>query len=209
MYNEYPPAVTLGPDGKPAHSWRVLLLPFFEQKQLYERYSFDEPWNGPNNKKLGGQMPALFSFAGSHIAGESCSTNFVAITGSETVWPPSKAMTYEDVEDPPSRTIRFAEYNGPPIHWMSPVDLEFATMSFKVGDPAGIDSQYLDPAVAMVNGSVQKLSSSEISKDGLRALCMANGNDASPADEHFQEMDDARMRELKASWEKNDVAKPE
>lgn len=187
----------MGADGKSAHSWRVLLLPFFEQKQLYDGYSFDEPWDGPNNSKLARQMPRVFSFAGTHVAGESCSTNFVAITGSKTVWPPSGRTSYFDVKDPHSRTIQFAEYNGPPIHWMSPDDLPFATMSFKVGDSAGVDSQYLDPAVAMVDGSVQRLSTSDITEGELRAMCTKNGSDGTPVPTHIQEMEDARLRQLK------------
>src|SRR5437016_5175694 len=48
----FPPAYILGPDGKPWHSWRVLILPFIEQQRLYNEYNFDEPWDGPNNRKL-------------------------------------------------------------------------------------------------------------------------------------------------------------
>jgi len=56
----FPPAVIFGPDGKPWHSWRVLLLPFLDQAALYNQYKFDEPWDGPNNKKLLEKMPAIF-----------------------------------------------------------------------------------------------------------------------------------------------------
>lgn len=205
MYGEYPPAATMGADGQAAHSWRILLLPFMGEQKLFERYSFDEPWDGPNNRKLADEMPRVFSFAGSHIEGESESTNFVAITGPETVWPPSGTTTYFDVKDSHSRTIQFAEYNGPPIHWMSPVDLPFATMSFKVGDPSGVDSQYLDPAVAMVDGSVQRLSSSDVTKDELRAMCTKDGNDGAPVPAHIQEMEDARLRRLKEAAKEQEL----
>lgn len=184
------------------------MLPFMEYKGLYEQYSFDEPWDGPNNRQLAGKMPPPYAFAGAHVPGETISTNFVAITGPETVWPSTK-MTYADIKDPHSRTIRFAEYNGTPIHWMSPVDLQFSSMSFKLGDPAGIDSQYLEPAVAMVDGAARRLESKEISEQQLRALCTANGNDASPEDKHLQKMEDARLRELKAAREENNAAQPE
>jgi hypothetical protein len=196
VYKQYPPAVTYGPDQQSSHSWRILLLPFLEQRQLYERYSFDEPWNGPNNGKLAYEMPELFAFAGSYQRGESVSTNFVAVTGPKTVWPPDAAMGYLQVGDPHSNTIQFAEYNGPPIHWMSPEDLQFDAMSFIVGDPAGIDSQYLQPVVGMVDGSLKRIAD-EVTPDELRAMCTANGNDGGPIDQHLQEMEDARMRQLK------------
>lgn len=195
MYQKFPPAVTYGANGT-VHSWRIFLLPFLERQQLYERYSFDEPWDGPNNSKLASEMPEFYCFAGTHQPGQSTSTNFVAIVGDETMWPPGKQLRYRDVNDLHSATIHFAEYNGDPIHWMSPVDLGFSTMSFQAGDPNGIDSQYLEPAVAMIDGSVKRLSD-DVTPAELRAMCTANSNDDGPVPTHVQEMQDARMRQLK------------
>jgi hypothetical protein len=77
---QFPPAFVLGPDGKPWHSWRVLILPFLRQSQLYDQYKFDEPWDGPNNKRLLDKMPAYYS---DPIHGENMEryTHYVAITG--------------------------------------------------------------------------------------------------------------------------------
>jgi len=195
-YRSYPPAVTYDAAGKPAHSWRILVLPFLEQRELYEAYSFAEPWNGPNNSKLATRMPQLFAFAGTYESGNSISTNFVAVAGDETVWPGGNGMVQSDIGDGPSNTIQFAEYNGPAIHWMSPEVLKFATMSFVLGDPAGIDSQYLAPAVSMADGAVQRLST-EISPAELRAMCTANGHEPDIPDSRAEEIEDARLRPLK------------
>lgn len=59
-HRSFPPATIMGPDRKPWHSWRVFLLPYLGQKELYNRYKFDEPWNGPNNKMLIAEMPDVF-----------------------------------------------------------------------------------------------------------------------------------------------------
>jgi hypothetical protein len=40
------------PDGKPWHSWRMSILPFLEANPHFDSYRFDEPWNGPHNRKL-------------------------------------------------------------------------------------------------------------------------------------------------------------
>ena len=59
-YKCLPPACIPDKNGKPMHSWRVLILPYLERRDLYEQYKFDEPWNGPNNSKLLASRPRLY-----------------------------------------------------------------------------------------------------------------------------------------------------
>ena len=47
--------------GKPLLSWRVALLPYIEQENLYNQFHFDEPWDSPNNKKLLEKMPKVYA----------------------------------------------------------------------------------------------------------------------------------------------------
>lgn len=42
-HGHFPPPTVLGPDGKTPHSWRVAILPYLDQKALYDEYRFDEP----------------------------------------------------------------------------------------------------------------------------------------------------------------------
>ena len=44
---------------KNAHSWRVELLPYLDQNDLYGQYRMNEPWDSENNKKVLEQMPAV------------------------------------------------------------------------------------------------------------------------------------------------------
>src|SRR5271157_339454 len=48
----FPPAYVADKNGKPMHSWRVLILPYLDLDTLYKAYDFTQPWDGPNNKKL-------------------------------------------------------------------------------------------------------------------------------------------------------------
>jgi hypothetical protein len=38
----------------------VLILPFMEQRPLYDQYDFKELWDGPKNRKLADQVESLF-----------------------------------------------------------------------------------------------------------------------------------------------------
>jgi hypothetical protein len=47
--------------GKLGLSWRVALLPFIEQDNLYRAFKLDEPWDSEHNRKLIPQMPKLYA----------------------------------------------------------------------------------------------------------------------------------------------------
>lgn len=89
-----PPATIKDPKSGILRSWRVEILPYLDCELLYRQYKVDEPWDGPTNSKLWGQMPDCFAYAdrGQHTAqyvgdypeGE---TNYVAIIGDTTLWP--------------------------------------------------------------------------------------------------------------------------
>jgi len=56
----FPAAYSTNKDGKPLLSWRVHILPYLEQQQLYQEFHLDEPWDSEHNKKLIAKMPVLF-----------------------------------------------------------------------------------------------------------------------------------------------------
>src|SRR5262245_41674761 len=62
----FPPAWLADSQGRPMHSWRVLILPYIDQAALYNRYNFAEPWDGPNNVKLLDEIPPVYKCP-SHI----------------------------------------------------------------------------------------------------------------------------------------------
>jgi hypothetical protein len=65
-YKIMPPGATYTADGRPALSWRVLMLPYIEQGALYQQFRFDEPWDGPNNIKLLDRMPKIYQLPGTN-----------------------------------------------------------------------------------------------------------------------------------------------
>jgi hypothetical protein len=93
----FPPRAMFGKDGKPLLSWRVAILPYLDQDDLYKQFHLDEPWDSANNRPLIAKMPAIFNLLGEY--GEDVSdgkTHFVVPVGKSTVFddkpPPAGAL---------------------------------------------------------------------------------------------------------------------
>lgn len=172
-----PPAYVLGPDGKPWHSWRVLILPFMEQSALYHAYRFDEPWDGPNNAKLADQVGTIFLRPGLDPATRRF-TSFVAVVGPQTAWPEARPMTLTEIGDGTSQTLLAVEVPNSNIPWMAPIDLRFDRTSFRMNDGSGrgLGSRLGGARVVTVDGMVKTFSDT-LSPATLRALLTANGHE--------------------------------
>jgi hypothetical protein len=180
MYGSFPPAYIADSAGKPAHSWRVLILPFMDRPELYEQYNFDEPWNGPNNRKLASQMPGLFACPSDSNKPPEM-TSYVAVLGPETIWPGSGTPSFEDVQDDPSQTLLLVEFANSDIHWMEPRDLILDAIIAEANDRPCLSSAHPDRVnVAFVNHRHISIPKSETTADKLRALLTIDGGEETP-----------------------------
>src|SRR5262249_52037192 len=50
-----------GRNGPGKLSWRVALLPFLEQGNLYQQFKLNEPWDSPHNRTLLTRMPPVYA----------------------------------------------------------------------------------------------------------------------------------------------------
>ncbi len=192
----FPPAYVLGPDGRPWHSWRVLVLPYIEQNELFQSYRFDEPWDGPNNRTLADRMPKTYAFSGGHRVGPT-TTNYVAVVGEQTMWPGAKPRKREEITDGTDETILVVE-NEPGVHWMEPRDLDFETMDFRIDNPDGVSGWYESPAVVTADDRVMRLSK-EMTPEALRAaLTVAGGERLAETKSGWTAIEDGRDRPRKA-----------
>ncbi len=184
VYQCFPPAYTTDARGNRMHSWRVLLLPFLEQKALYEQYHFDEPWNGPHNRLLADRIPPAYCCPSDNLRGPH-EVSYLAITGPGTAWPGSRCAGFGDFKDGTSNTISIAESAGSGIHWMEPRDLPFETLAKGVNAKQGLGvcSQHDGAAqVSFCDGGVTLLSDT-LSAETLQALATKAGGE--PVDEPF------------------------
>jgi RNA polymerase sigma factor (sigma-70 family) len=66
MHNYYtdhahlPQAALFSPDGKALLSWRVALLPYLNQKVLYNQFKLNELWDSDHNKALLSKIPPVY-----------------------------------------------------------------------------------------------------------------------------------------------------
>lgn len=128
IYKSFPPAYIADENGRPMHSWRVLILPLVEEQPRYEAYRFDEPWDGPNNRKLQSPMPAIY-VCPSHKSISSHAqthTSYVAIAGENTAWPGARATRIRDIIDGTAQTLLVCEVADSQISWMEPTDTGYA-----------------------------------------------------------------------------------
>lgn len=195
-YGALPPAYIADADGRPMHSWRVLLLPFLEQRELYEEYDFAEPWDGPHNRRLLARRPPVYALHDGASQREPF-TNYLAVVGAETAWPGAAARSYAEITDGVSNTILLVENVGAEVHWTEPRDLELDSMSLDIaGAPAnGVSSRFIPPAVVTLDGQVQTLDA-DLSAAGLRALLTATGGEA-PVQNGTSALRDGRLRPLR------------
>jgi hypothetical protein len=184
QHGAFPPAWLPDENGKPAHSWRILILPYLGEDALYRAYRFDEPWDGPNNSKLAAQMPFYYRCPSDYSSDGTGMTSYVAVVGPETAWPAPDRSGYGDfVLDGLAHTLMVVETTDSGIHWMEPRDLTMDEVLAAIEDPKdlgkpGIRSYHADAMayVGYADGSVRFLDLAALDRDTLRAhLTRAGG----------------------------------
>jgi hypothetical protein len=178
-HGTFPPAYFADKNGRPMHSWRVLILPFMDEGKLYDQYDFNEPWDGPNNSKLAAKIPRVFQCPSNYGREQSQMTSYVVVVGPETAWPGEKATKLADMTDGSSNTILVVEVADSGIHWMEPRDFHVLQMSTAVNATSGQGISSKHPGIAHVSladGSTRSVSQ-DWSPQTLKALLTINGGE--------------------------------
>jgi hypothetical protein len=113
-----------GPDGQPIHCWRVLLLPYVEEDELYREFRLDEPWDSEHNIRLLDRMPAVYAAPGhkkSRIPRHHTVCHVFIGPGTAFEGPQGLRLDFIDGQ---SNTILIVEA-GEPVPWSKPEDIAF------------------------------------------------------------------------------------
>jgi Protein of unknown function (DUF1559) len=174
-YKSLPPAAICDKTGKPLLSWRVAILPYIEQDNLYKKFKLDEPWNSANNKKLIALMPKIYEIPGED--GKPGLTNVRVFVGGDALFDLTKGVRFPQVTDGTSNTIMLVQ-TVDAVTWTAPNDIEFGP---KIPLPRLRSSPGGGFVAAFADGSIQMLRST-ISDATLRALVTRSGGDEIGAD---------------------------
>jgi hypothetical protein len=172
-HGRLPPAVVYGKDGRPLYSWRVLLLPYLEQKDLYEEFHLDEPWDSPHNLPLLSRMP--MTYAPPRYKGGLAPpyhTFCQVFTGKGTAFEGPDGEFLKSFTDGPSATFLIVEA-GEPVPWTKPEDIPCAAdrplPSLATVFKDGFRAAFADGCVRFIK--------KETSEATLRGLITRNGGE--------------------------------
>ncbi|MDR1493491.1 MAG: DUF1559 domain-containing protein [Planctomycetaceae bacterium] len=184
-HGEFPPAYTVDENGKPLHSWRVLLLPYIAEAQksvdknvyetfspdfakeedlaaLYKEIRLDEPWDSEHNKQFASRIPVCFLNA---TLKEEGKTNFQMIVGAKCLSNGAGSRKTEDVISNKNPVVLFVEA-APSVNWMEPKDLKYEDLTANEivsakGSQAGLTCPHPFASVVLFgNAAITKRSAS-------------------------------------------------
>ncbi len=170
------PAPAISQEGKPLLSWRVALLPFFEDdesKNVSLEFHFDEPWNSEHNKALVAKMPKVYRCPLSKV-GDRGRTVYLAPRGNSTIFSGPEGVSIRKVSDGLSNTIAVVEVDDKhAVEWTRPDDWKFDPARPSAGLGGHVAGRLM---FLFADGSVHMLRDT-IDKDILKGLFTHNGGE--------------------------------
>jgi hypothetical protein len=123
-HGRFPARAILDANGKPLLSWRVSLLPFLGQEELYKQFKLNEPWDSPTNKRLVLRMPAIFRSPDD--TSRQPLTSYLVPVGNGTAFGEKIGIRRADITDPPHITIMIVVADEDRrVLWTKPKDLTY------------------------------------------------------------------------------------
>jgi prepilin-type processing-associated H-X9-DG protein len=171
-YGSFPPAAICDKKGKPLLSWRVAILPFIEQNNLYQQFKLDEPWDSEHNIKLSRTLVKVYMHPQAPASTEVGLTHYRVFHSNGALFDLIKNRRIADITDGTSNTwMVFESAEGVP--WAKPDDFEYDPKKplpkFASFSRGGFNVLFAD-------GSVRFISDTTPEKT-LRAMITAHGGE--------------------------------
>ncbi len=153
-YGVFPPAFTVDAEGNRLHSWRSLILPYLDQKTLYDKIDFSKPWDDPVN--AGVRKASLPSYRCPSTLIPDNHTGYAVIVGEGFAFSPTGPQSLSEFKDRQEDTVMVIEL---PINrsyeWMEPrdgteADFVVTTPMLVRSQPGGLHAAFADGAVRFI-----------------------------------------------------------
>jgi prepilin-type processing-associated H-X9-DG protein len=164
-YEHFPAPAMVGSDGNPLLSWRVALLPQLGQRDLYEQFRKDEPWNSPHNLALLPRMPAVFACPSEPDTAQGLSTYLVVVGPKAglgvigSMFEPGRGVDLRELMDGTSNTLMVAE-SGRPVPWTKPDEIPLGDQasppSFGSRHEGGFNVLFADGSVQFLKFTISR-----------------------------------------------------
>jgi hypothetical protein len=110
--------------GKPLLSWRVAILPYLDEGELYKQFHLDEPWDSPHNRKLLEKMPEALRSPVSKAPPNT--TTYLVPVGPGTVFERKDGCRLRDIKDGSTNTVMLIEASDDrAVPWTRPDDWRY------------------------------------------------------------------------------------
>jgi len=148
--------------GKPLLSWRVAILPYLGQQDLYNKFKLDEPWDSPHNIALVKEIPTAYVCPSRPSAPGEGLTTYRALSGGLSFFDPAGPVSIADISDGTSNTIAVVESRDG-VPWTKPDELPFDREQevppnplFGAGSshPGGFNALFGDGSVRFLKSSI-------------------------------------------------------
>lgn len=159
-------------NGKPLLSWRVQILPYIEENELYKEFKLDESWDSQHNLKLLERMPKIFGSPRVFLKKKGF-TVYQGFAGAGTLFEHGKKLRFPaSIPDGTSNTIMLVE-SSIAVPWSKPADLPFDAKK----DLPDFGKAYgAKPLAVLCDGSVRTLDLKKLTPKTLKnAITLADG----------------------------------
>jgi hypothetical protein len=159
-----PPAAICDKNGRPLLSWRVAILPYLEEQDLYKEFHLDEPWDSPHNKSLIEKMPGVYMGVGLKFdqLNRAGKTVCQAPVGPKTIFFNNVGTTIREITDGTSATIVLVEVKPRrAVAWTKPedwaVDLEHPRRGVERTDGGPFVAAWCDGSVHLIPSNADEV----------------------------------------------------
>lgn len=119
--NRHFPAPVLVHESGKKYSWRIAILPFIEEQELYDQYDFTQEWDSPHNREVTSRMPDVFRSDTDDK--DSTNASWFMLSGPDGIFDGEHSKGVREITDGTSNTIIAVEAKRN-VHWAKPEDIQ-------------------------------------------------------------------------------------